>query len=362
MGARSFRWRLAGLIATASASGSIVASHSLTAADNSGLLTTAQQVFQPLPKDIATPEFPITPERVELGRTLFFDPRASVDGTASCVRCHVPSLYGTDGLSKPHGAHDKINPRNAPTVLNAALQFNAHWRGDRKNVEDQATQALIGPASFGNPDYASAMKRIKDIPGYSEMFQKAFPGEQDAVTPENWGRAIGSYERTLVTPSRFDQFLSGDQQALLSAEQLGLRAFVEIGCATCHNGPGVGGGMFQKFGVVEDYWKETRSTEIDKGRFDVTHDDADMYIFKVPTLRNVARTPPYFHDGAVNTLPEAVRIMAKVQLGKDLAERDIADIVAFLGSLTGQLPDEFRNAPVLPSSAFDSASDPGAGR
>ena len=120
--------------------------------------------------------------------------------------------------------------------------------------------------------------------------------------------------------------------------------------------------MFQKFGVVEDYWKETRSTEIDKGRFDVTHDDADMYVFKVPTLRNVARTPPYFHDGAVNTLPEAVRIMAKVQLGKDLAERDIADIVAFLGSLTGQLPDEFRNAPVLPPSAFDSASDPGAGR
>jgi cytochrome c peroxidase len=196
------------------------------------------------------------------------------------------------------------------------------------------------------------------------MFEKAFPGEQDAVTPENWGRAIGSYERTLVTPSRFDQFLSGDQQALSDAEQRGLRTFMETGCATCHNGPGVGGGMFQKFGVVEDYSKETGSKEVDKGRFDVTHDDADMYVFKVPSLRNVAMTPPYFHDGAVSTLPEAVRIMAKVQLGQDLAERDIADIVAFLGSLTGQLPDDFRNAPVLPPSAFDSASDqkPGAGR
>jgi cytochrome c peroxidase len=295
----------------------------------------------------------ITPERVDLGRALFFDPRASVDGTTSCARCHVPSLYGTDGLSKPHGAHDKINPRDAPTVLNAALQFKAHWRGDRKNVEDQATQALISPTSFGNPDYGAAIGRINAIPGYTEMFQRAFPGEENPVTPENWGKAIGSYERTLVTPSRFDQFLSGDNQALTSAEQRGLRTFVETGCVVCHSGQGVGGAMFQKFGAVEDYWQKTGSAEIDKGRFDVTHDDADMYEFKVPSLRNVAMTPPYFHDGSVNVLPEAVRIMAKVQLGKDLAQQDIADIIAFLGSLTGQLPDNFREAPVLPASAFE---------
>jgi cytochrome c peroxidase len=349
----SFRWRTAAMIATASATALIMASHKLAGADDSELLAKAQQTFQSLPKDMATPEFSITPERVELGRALFFDPRASVDGTTSCARCHVPSLYGTDGLSKPHGAHDKINPRNAPTVLNAALQFTAHWRGDRKNVEDQATQALIGPPSFGNPDYASAMKRVKAIPGYSEMFQRAFSGEQDPVTPENWGKAIGSYERTLVTPSRFDRYLSGERQALSVAEQRGLRTFLETGCAACHNGPGVGGGMFQKFGVVEDYWNETKSTQIDKGRFDVTHNDADMYVFKVPGLRNVAMTPPYFHDGAVKTLPEAVRIMAKVQLGKDLTEEDIADIVAFLGSLTGQLPQDFHDSPVLPPSAFE---------
>jgi cytochrome c peroxidase len=300
---------------------------------------------------MATPEFPITPERVELGRTLFFDPRISVDGTTSCARCHQPSLYGTDGLGKPHGAHDKINARNAPTVLNAALQFNAHWRGDRKNVEDQAIQALISLTSFGNLDYASAMKRIKSVPSYLGMFEKAFPGERDPVTAENWGKAIGSYERTLVTPSRFDQYLSEDAQALSAKEQRGMRTSLETGCAACHNGPGVGGGAFQKFAVVEDYWNETKSVEIDKGRFDVTHDDADMYVFKVPALRNVNMTPPYFHDGS---LPEAVRIMAKVQLGKDLAEQEIADVVAFLGSLTGQLPDDFRNVPVLPASAFDS--------
>jgi cytochrome c peroxidase len=215
MGARSrSSFRVAALIATASATAFITTSHKLTGADDSELLAEAQQSFQPLPNDMATPEFPIAPERVRLGRALFFDPRASADGTTSCARCHVPSLYGTDGLSKSHGAHDKINPRNAPTVLNAALQFKAHWRGDRKNVEDQATQALIGPPSFGNPDYSSAMERVKAIPGYLEMFQRAFPGQQDPVTPENWGKAIGSYERTLVTPSRFDRYLTGERQAL----------------------------------------------------------------------------------------------------------------------------------------------------
>lgn len=349
------RCRLVAPIALVTVTCLIAATFDVTGATDD-LLAQAQQVFQPLPKDMATPEYPITPERVELGRTLFFDPRASVDGTASCARCHQPSLYGTDGLAKPHGAHDKINPRNAPTVLNAALQFNAHWRGDRKNVEDQATQALIGPTSFGNPDYASAMKRIASIPGYLGMFEKAFPGQRDPVTPENWGKAIGSYERTLVTPSRFDQYLSGDTRALSAAEQRGLRTFIEAGCTGCHSGPGVGGGTFQKFGVVANYWNETKSAEIDKGRFDVTHDEADMYVFKVPGLRNVAMTPPYFHDGSVKALPEAVRIMAKVQLEKELPEQDISDIVAFLGSLTGQLPDSLRDAPVLPPNAFEATN------
>jgi cytochrome c peroxidase len=255
-------------------------------------------------------------------------------------------------LAKSRGAHDKLNPRNAPTVLNAALQFKAHWRGDRENVEDQAKQALVGPPSFGNPDYAAAIAKLKAIHGYGEMFQKAFPNEVDPVNEENWGKAIGSYERTLVTPSRFDQYLAGDTQALSPLEQQGLRKFIDTGCVACHNGPGVGGSMFQKFGVMEDYWKETGSKEIDKGRFDVTHDQADMYVFKVPTLRNVAMTPPYFHDGSVGTLPEAVTIMAKVQLGKTLSDQDVSDMVAFLDSLTGKLPDNFADTPVLPAGAF----------
>jgi cytochrome c peroxidase len=292
----------------------------------------------------------VSPERVELGHKLFFDPRMSADGAVSCSRCHLPGLYGTDGLAKPLGAHDRVNPRNAPTVLNAALQFKAHWRGDRVNVEDQAKQALVGPPSFGNPDYAAAMAKLKAIPAYAPLFAKAFPGEIDPITPENWGKAIGAYERTLVTPSRFDDYLRGNAKALSDNEMNGLALFMNKGCIACHNGPGLGGGMFQKFGVREDYWKETGVSQPDKGRFDITKDPADLYFFKVPSLRNVAMTAPYFHDGSIKSLPEAVRIMAKVQLDESLTTAEIADLTAFLACLTGKLPANFVAAPVLPAS------------
>ena len=320
--------------------------------DDRALLLQAQAIFKPLPKDMATAEYPIAPERVKLGRLLFFDPRMSLDGTVSCSRCHEPSLYGTDALATPIGVKDRHNPRNAPTVLNAALQFSAHWRGDRVNVEDQATKALVGPPSFGQPDFDAAMARIRSIPQYGEMFRAAFPTDKDPVTPANWGKAIGAYERTLVTPSAFDAYLRGDARALSEGARAGLKKFIDTGCAGCHGGVGVGGASYQKFGVVEDYWKETRSSVIDKGRFDVTKDPADTYVFKVPSLRNVAMTPPYFHDGSVATLGEAVRIMAKVQLGKDLSTEDVEAIATFLASLTGPLPRDFENGPRLPAAPF----------
>gem|GEM_PF-42771 len=321
-------------------------------ADDGALLKQAQALFKPLPENMATAEYPVTPERAALGRILFFDPRISLDGTVSCSKCHQPTLYGTDALARPIGVKDRENPRNAPTVLNAALQFSAHWRGDRVNVEDQATQALVGPPSFGEPNYEAAIAKIKAIPGYTELFQKAFPGEKDPVTPRNWGKAIGDYERTFVTPAPFDAYLKGNVNALSPAARAGLRKFVDTGCTACHNGVAVGGGMYQKFGLMEDYWKETQSKVIDKGRSDVTKNSADMYVFKVPGLRNVAMTPPYFHDGSVATLPQAVRVMAKVQLGKVLSAQDVDDIVAFLGSLTGRLPKDFETIPILPSAAF----------
>jgi cytochrome c peroxidase len=327
-------------------------------AENTSLLTQAQSIFKPLPAGMATAENPITPEKVELGRMLFFDPRISADGTVSCARCHPPSLYGTDGLAKPIGAEHRVNPRNAPTVLNAALQISAHWRGDRRSVEDQATKALIGPPSFGNPSYDAAVARLRAIPEYRRRFAKAFPNEADPITPDHWGQAIGAYERTLVTPSQFDAYLAGKEVALTAQAKVGLQEFIQVGCVSCHNGVGVGGGMYQKFGVVEEYWKATGSTTIDKGRVEVTQDPADTYVFKVPSLRNVAMTPPYFHDGSVATLPEAVRIMGRVQLGRTLTGEQIGQIVAFLESLTGDLPDGFARAPVLPPAAYQGSKTP----
>jgi cytochrome c peroxidase len=311
--------------------------------------------FKPLPKDAATKDRPVDKHRVALGKMLFFDPRISLDGTTSCLRCHQPSLYGTDALPKSRGVQNQLAARNAPTILNAAIQVSIHWDGVFENVEQQARTALIGPG-FGNPDHAAAMARLKAIPGYPALFQNAFPDQSDPVTEDNWGKAIGAYERTLLTPSRFDDFLSGKDDALSARERRGLRRFLDVGCADCHDGAGVGGGQYQKFGVAEDYWKKTLSSEIDQGRFKVTRKDSDLYVFKVPTLRNVAMTPPYFHDGSVSTLASAIKVMSSVQLGTDIDDETTVDIAAFLGCLTGDIPEAFLKPPMLPPAGFEPAA------
>ena len=333
----------------------VVAVTVLAEDSDNDLLMQAQALFKPLPKDMGTPENPVREDRVVLGRQLFFDPRLSLDGTVSCARCHLPALYGTDALKLPRGAEDRLNPRNAPTVLNAALQFVQHWRGDRKSVEDQATQAIVGHVSFGNPDYESAMAKL-DAVGYRPLFAKVFPGEKQPLTPDNWGRAIGAYERTLVTPAPFDAYLLGQPDAMSAEQKQGLRKFIGFGCAGCHGGMLVGGAMYQKFGLVKSYWTATNSKQVDKGRFDVTHDEADLYVFKVPSLRNVAMTPPYFHDGSVEALPEAVRIMADLQLARKLEDDDVRQLVAFLNSLTGKLPEAYAAVPVLLPANFPGAA------
>jgi len=326
----------------------VLISNSAQAEDS--LLAQARQFFQPLPKDMATTEFPVTP--AELGRALFFDPRLSLDGTVSCARCHQPSLYGTDALPKSVGVESRPNPRNAPTILNAALQFAAHWYGDRISVEDQAAKSFLGKASFGNPDFASVEAKIKAIPSYEGMFAKAFPGEKDPVTQQNCGKAIGAYERALVTPSPFDSYLKGDATALSEAAKTGLAEFLEEGCASCHGGAGLGGRSFQKFGIRGDYWVATGGREVDKGRYNVTHDEADMYAFKVPGLRNVSMTPPYFHDGSVATLSQAIRLMADLQTGRELSDQQVESMVQFLEALTGELPANFAMPPTLPPAGF----------
>ncbi|CAL1241411.1 cytochrome-c peroxidase [Candidatus Methylocalor cossyra] len=340
--------RRARAMAWAAALGAFAA-HSQEA--DKALLEKARQHFQPLPKDMGTEAHPTLPARVALGRKLFFDPRLSLDGTVSCATCHRPGLYGTDALPRSVGVERRPNARNAPTVLNAALHFKAHWGGERADVEEQALKSLTGAASFGNPDAATVIRKLQAL-GYEAEFKQAFPQDPQPVKPEHWGEAIGAYERTLVTPAPFDAYLEGNVQALSPQARSGLKAFLDLGCATCHAGAALGGTSFQKFGVFEEYWKATGSAAIDEGRFKETQHPADKYHFKVPGLRNVAMTPPYFHDGSVATLPQAVRVMAKVQLGKDLGDREVDDLVAFLHSLTGPLPADFAAEPVLPARAF----------
>jgi cytochrome c peroxidase len=323
-----------------------LATAALAAGADSSLLADAKRVFQPLP---AAPSG--ANAQAELGRRLFFETRVSADGNVSCSHCHLPEQQGADGLPKSFGVFGKLNPRNAPTIFNAALQFKAHWRGDRETIEEQAEKSPTGAVSFGNPDFATVIAKLKSIPGYSELFAKAFPGEADPVTQKNWGKAIGVFERTLPQPTRFDAFLKGDASALTPTEQAGLRKFIDVGCAGCHDGVGLGGTSYAKFGVVADYWKETGVETPDKGRADVTKSDADLYVFKVPSLRNVAKTGPYFHDGSVADLPRAVRVMGKTQLGVDLADKDVQAITAFLGSLTQAVPSNYAAPAPLPDAA-----------
>ncbi len=316
---------------------------------DAGLVRQAGDLFGTLPEVMVSPDNPVTPAKVALGKTLFYESRISIDGTVSCARCHPLSLYAVDGLTKSVGNRCRTSDRNAPTVFNAAAQISAHWVGNRMSVEDQARQALVGGPSFGMASYEAAEARLRAIPGYEALFQKAFPGQPEPVTAANFALAVGAFERTLVTPAPFDAFLGGNGPALDDLQKAGLKDFIETGCANCHNGAYFGGRSYQKFGVIEPYWKRTLSPDIDRGRYLVTKSEADDYVFKVPGLRNVQMTSPYFHDGSVGRLSDAVWIMGQVQLGADLAEARVKGIVAFLHALTGKVAAGALEVPILPA-------------
>jgi cytochrome c peroxidase len=312
------------------------------------LRTRAAAIFKPLPAAMTSAANPLTPEKVSLGKALFYERRISWDGLVSCWRCHPLSLYGADGLKTAIGNSCRVAPRNTPTIFNAAGQISEHWVGNRRDVEEQAEQSVTGAGSFGMPSAEAVEKILAAIPGYVSLFRQAFPGDVRPVTIANFGRAVGAFERTLVTPSPFDAYLKGDAAALSESAKKGLAAFMDLGCAGCHSGAYVGGSSYQKFGIVEPYWKYTKSEPVDAGRYDVTKQESDRYVFKVPPLRNVDMTPPYFHDGSVSRLEEAIPIMAVVQLGKELDGTAIRALRAFLSSLTGAIPEDALKVPVLP--------------
>jgi len=310
-------------------------------------------LFKPLPKDMADADHPVEQARVELGRMLYYETRMSKNHDISCNSCHMLDKYGVDNEPTSPGHKGQRGERNSPTVYNAALHATQFWDGRAANVEEQAKGPILNPIEMGMESDADVVAVIKSIPGYKEKFEAAFPGQDDPITYDNIATAIGAFERTLVTPGKWDAYLKGDASALTDQEVEGARLFVETGCTTCHMGVTVGGSMFQKLGLVKPYETE------DEGRKAVTGKDADLHMFKVPALRNVAKTGPYFHDGSIKTLDEAVKIMAEYQLGKELSDEDTTRIVTFLQALTGELPTEQIAKPELPESGPDTpAPDP----
>ena len=275
---------------------------------------------------------------VVLGRELFWDERLSADGRTSCASCHTRENWGSDERPRSVNARGRLTPRQSLTVLNAMRQSSLRWVGDHTDGAEQAT-ALV-TAVMGLADTEDIVALLAEH-GYEDAFRKAFPDHLEPLSPENYGRALRAYQSTLVTPGRFDDYLRGSTDALTLEEREGLELFVSTGCAGCHAGDLLGGETFQRFGVVEDYWEATGSEEVDVGRYAVSGQEEDRYVFRTPMLRNVARTGPYFHDGSVTTLERAVRIMAEVQLGRGLPPDDVARIVAFLGSLSGELPENY---------------------
>lgn len=312
--------------------------------DAAALAARARAVFGVLPDEVPNPENPVTDAKVELGRMLYYEPRVSKSHQFSCNSCHLLDRFGVDGEPTSLGHGGQRGDRNAPTVYNAALHLSQFWDGRAADVEEQAQGPVLNPVEMAMPSAAFVNEVLRSIPGYRPLFEKAFPGEAQPVRFENFARAVAAFERRLTTPGRFDRFLQGDTSALDAAERQGLRTFLEVGCTTCHVGATVGGTMYQKIGLVVPYPTE------DLGRYKVTGNESDKYVFKVPSLRNVAKTAPYFHDGSVKTLPEAVRLMGHHQLGRELRDAQVGEIVAFLNALTGEIDPDRVAKPELPAS------------
>ncbi len=301
--------------------------------------------FHPLPVFMDSRRNPATEAKVELGRTLYYDPRLSADQKISCNSCHNLDKYGADTGRVSVGFKGRLGGRNSPTVYNAAGHLAQFWDGRAVDVEAQAKGPVMNPVEMAMTSGERVIETMQSIPEYVVMFEKAFPGDPNPVTFDNLASAIGVFERGLVTPSRWDRFLEGDASALTSAEKAGFNKFYEAGCASCHSGTYLGGSQYQRLGLVKA-WPNTH----DPGRFTVTGKEADRNVFKVPSLRNVEKTAPYYHDGSVPTLDEAIRMMGEYQSGKKLDPQDIGSIKVFISSLTGEIPVEYIRKPALPSS------------
>jgi len=314
--------------------------------------------WQALPEQAPAPvDNPTTPEKVELGRMLYMDPRLSSTGTVSCNSCHNVMLGGEDNRAVSMGVNGQTGGRSAPTVWNSAFNSSQFWDGRAATLEEQAKGPVVNPIEMGMENHETVMLRVRDIPGYAPYFEAAF-GKGETINIDNAAKAIAAYERTLITPnSAYDLYVKGDKEAMTEQQVRGMETFASVGCTGCHSGPAFSGpamdagtGFFAKFPTFadNDYVKQY-DFSADTGRMSHTSSEADKHMWKVPTLRNIALTAPYFHNGKVKTLEEAVRVMAKVQLNQDLSDEQAADLVAFLTALSGEFPQQ--SMPQLPPTA-----------
>lgn len=311
----------------------------------------ATALFGKLPAVAEQKDRPITDAKVNLGQLLYHDTRFSKSQLFSCNSCHALDGFGVDtrpeAMAKgtSFGHNQKFGDRNSPTVFNAAIHFTQFWDGRAADVEEQAKGPILNPVEMGMTDDVSVVSVMKSIPAYAAMFKTAFPESPEPITYDNMAAAIGSFERKLMTKDNFDKFLDGQDDALSEVQRQGLDNFISSGCIACHAGPGFGGAMFQKLGLLKPY------PTADEGRFRVTGKETDKYFFKVPSLRNAAKTAPYFHDGSVKTLTDAVTIMSEHQTpGGRLPADKVASIVAFLDALTGTPDAALLTKPTLPES------------
>jgi cytochrome c peroxidase len=304
------------------------------------------ELFKPLPSTIpAVKDNKITPEKIDLGKALFFDPRLSASGVFSCYSCHNLTTGGDDNLETSIGHGWQKGPRNSPTVLNSVLNEAQFWDGRAEDLKAQPKGPIQAGVEMANTP-AQVEKTLISMPTYVAWFKAAFPEEDKPVTFDNMAKAIEAFEATLITPAPFDAYLNGDNEALSEDQKAGLQAFIDKGCAACHSGVNVGGHGYYPFGVFEKPGAEILP-ENDKGRFAVTKTASDAYVYRASPLRNIAETAPYFHTGKVWDLRQAVAIMGSSQLGQELSDQEVNQITAFLKSLTGKMP--VVTTPVLPA-------------
>ncbi len=315
----------------------LVFTSAIFASDSDLLMKRANRFFEALPDAMPGAEDD-TSERIALGKKLFFEKRLSINDSQSCASCHrlEDGFAGVDNLPTSPGARGEQGRRNSPTVLNAGWQEAQFWDGRAEDLVEQARQPILNPIEMGMPDEESVVTKLEDIEEYQQAFAVAFPGQEPAITYQHLAEAIAAFERTLITPSRFDDFLNGDGGALNEAERQGLQTFLKLDCNSCHDGVLLGGETFEPLGKEHAY-----DNQSDQGLYELTQDEADRMYFKVAPLRNVALTGPYFHDGRVATLQEAVRQMGKLQLDLELSNDQVSEVTLFLKTLTDKNREQY---------------------